>query len=309
MCRMTLNPKAITMSRRPGFKQLDLLGGLALLTATVVLPGISSAAPAGSVARTVGGAGMTAAGFALVGATEAYDSAYDDTTGSIFLGSAAVVTLIAGFPTMFVGIGELATQPTLGGDARTRAAWSRMVSGAVLGPTYLILGGLATGFGLTVATAMCADGSYRSANSLPLLAVGAALFVGSFPLIVHGDVAVDLVKDGSLRAGMQPGKLLGTAITISAIFAVAHISVAVGTLIREASNIDQALGQVLVGAIVTGLMFTGSAIGFAAALNNRSKYVESARTKQASRGVRLHGVSPFHDPKTGTTGVRLVGSW
>ena len=287
------------------------LGWVSLLWLALALPAIGSAAPAGSVARTVGGAGMTATGFALIGVTEAYDSAYDDTTGSVFLGSAAVVTLIAGLPTMVVGIGELATQPTLGGDARSRAAWSRMVSGAVLGPTYLILGGLATGFGLTVATAMCADGSYRSANSLPLLAAGAALFVGSFPLVVQGDVAVDLVRDGDLRTGMQPGKLLGTAITISAIFAVAHISVAVGTLIREASNIDHALGQVLVGAIVTGLMYTGSAIGFAAALGNRSRYVESARSsgKHASGGVRLHGVSPFHDPKSGTTGVRLVGSW
>jgi len=186
-----------------------------------------------------------------------------------------------------------------------------MVSGAVLGPTYLILGGLTTGVGLTVATALCADGSYRSPNSLPLLGVGAALFVGSFPLIVQGDVAVDLVRDGGLTPIMQSGKLLGTSITISAILAVAHISVAVGTLIREANNMDAELGKVLVGVLVTGLLYTGSAIGFAAALNNRSNYVESARAsaKHASRGVRLHGVSPFHDPKTGTTGVKLVGSW
>jgi len=295
------------MSNLPRLGNFALIGWFAI----VVMPGPALAAPAGSVARTVGGIGMTGAGFGLIGATEAYGAAHDDGTGSVFLGSAAVVTLIAGLPTMVVGIGELAQQPTLGGDAQARAAWGRMVSGAVLGPTYLIVGGMASGFSLGLATAMCADGTYRSPNSLPLIAVSTALYVGSFPMIVHGDVAIDLARDGGIRTKLQPGKLLATSITISAIFAVAHISVAVGTLIREANDLTAELGQALAGAFVGGLMYTGSAIGFAAALKNRQNHLDAARARssRASRGARLHGVSPFHDPKTGTTGVRLVGSW
>jgi len=289
---------------------------VALSLLLLVLTGPADGAPSGATQRTVGGLALSGGGALMIPVTHAYDVSQHDSAGKAFLGSTSVIMLTTGFPSLIVGLVEFGHRGSLRGDDRARDAWGQMAAGVVLGPTFMIVGGVAGTYGLVAAVTLCADGTHRTPTSLPLITTGLALFGTSFPMMVDGDVGISVTNAGGNRTRLKPNSILSAAMFLNVVFAVVEFPTAIALAIREAPVEDQGLQIMFGGMVAHGLTSVGAAIGLGYAMNNRWKRVENeipegtqARRIRTAAGVQVCGLSPFFEPVSRTTGVQLLGRW
>ena len=287
-----------------------------LVVSVIFSTGTAEATPSGAAQRTVAGLALSGGGALMIPVTHAYDVSQHDSAGKAFLGSSSVIMLTTGFPALIVGLVEFGHRSSLRGDDRAKDAWGRMAAGVVLGPTFMIVGGIAGTYGLVAAVTLCADDTHRAPTSLPLFTTGLALFGASFPLMVNGDVGISVTNAGGNRTRLKPNSILSAAMFLNVVFAVVEFPSAIALAIREAPLEDQGLQIMFGGMIAHGLTSVGAAIGLGYAMNNRWRRVEKelpegtqARRDRAAGRVQLCGLSPFFEPVSRTTGVQLVGRW